>query len=235
MKKGYLYSFNFFSNLKFNIRRLRSNLFISITYFLFLGFSLFAGLYYYKNIYVETLDRHVYEILLTLVSISTLLAFLCLIKYRKKVKHAKIVRNAVNGSDSLLKAIEKEESDTLSLAIQSSHEIICNLDHYEKKRKSDLAKIKKIATKKATVCEFLIILMVVLAVLPILEFGLSYALHLLNVESFVIYLNHIRLNMICLAMVILNIILLTIFRRRKVVYYLLYFYIAVLVLLSSLL
>ena len=220
------------SGIKFNIGRLRSNLFISVTYFLFLGFSLFAGLYHYKNVYIEFLDRRVYEILLVLTGFSIILSFICLLKYRKKVKHAKIVRNAINGSNSLLKGIEKEEAETLSLTLQSSHEIICNLDHYEKKRKSDLVKIKKISNKKATVCEFLIILMVVLSVLPILEFGLSYALHLLNIDPFVIYLNHIKLNIICLAMEILNIVLLTIFRRRKTVYYLLYLYIVLLVLLS---
>ena len=220
---------------KFNVRKLRSNLFISLTYFLFLAFSLFAGLYYYKNVYVSKFDVVVYDSLIILGSISVVLAFLCIVKYRRKLKNAKTIRDAIKESDANLKEIEKEEEQTLSVNAKCSHNILCNLTYYEKRRKTTLNKVKKISCKKTTVCELFIIMMVVLAVLPIVEFGLSYTLYLLKVEPFHIYFNHIKLNIISLGMVVLNITLLTIFRRKKVVYYLLYFYIALLVVLSYLL
>ena len=223
------------SELKFNVRHLRSNLFISVSYLLFLAFSLFAGFYYYNNIYIEELDRVVYDFILIFGLVGVFLALLCTFKYRKKVKHAKIIKNINIETNNHLKDIEKEEEATLSVNSKCNHIVLCNLDFYEKRRKTDLNKIKKISNKKTSVCELFIILMVILSVLPILEFGLSYAFFLLKIEPFVVYFNHIRLNIISLAMVILNVLLFTIFRRKTTVYYLIYLYIGVLILLSYLL
>lgn len=223
------------SNLKFNVRHLRSNLFISVTYLLFLAFSLFAGFYYYKNVYVLELDKIVYDCILIFAIISTFLATLCAFKYRKKLKNATTVKHINLDASNHLKNIEKEEEETLSVNSKCNHEVLCNLEFYEKRRKTDLVKAKKISNKKTSVCEIFIILMVVFAVLPIIEFGLSYALFLLKIEPFFIYFNHIRLNIISLAMVVLNILLFTIFRRKTTVYYLIYLYIIALILLSYLL
>lgn len=220
------------SNIKFNIRHLRSNFFVSVTYFLLLAFSIFAGFYYFKNIYVEVLDKYVYDVLIGLSILATFLALLSVIKYHKKLKNAKTIRKT--NSDNLihLKDIEKEEEQTLSVRSKCSHHILCNIDAYKKYRKTNLAKIKKISNKKTTVCELFIIFMVLLAVLPIMEFGVVYALHLLKTPSFHIYFNHIRLSIISLAMVVLNLVLFTIFRRKSLVYYLLYLYIALIAVLS---
>jgi hypothetical protein len=93
------------SNLKFNVRHLRSNLFISVTYLLFLAFSLFAGFYYYKNIYVPELDRVVYDVILVSGLTSTLLALFCVLRYRNKIKHAMIIKNINLESNNHLKEI----------------------------------------------------------------------------------------------------------------------------------
>jgi hypothetical protein len=184
---------------------------------------------------IEELDRVVYDFILIFGLVGVFLALLCTFKYRKKVKHAKIIKNINIETNNHLKDIEKEEEATLSVNSKCNHIVLCNLDFYEKRRKTDLNKIKKISNKKTSVCELFIILMVILSVLPILEFGLSYAFFLLKIEPFVVYFNHIRLNIISLAMVILNVLLFTIFRRKTTVYYLIYLYIGVLILLSYLL
>lgn len=222
-------------DLNFDKKGLRRKMFISVFYLFLTAASLLGGLLVDKALYDGEINGYIYKGLIILSSISIVLLLSSVVKYSCKLKDADLVEDSLHNCDVSLKVLEKEEELTLNPRAKNNYRTLSNLAQYHKNRSDDLMKIKKISKKKTSVGNFLIVLGSVLAILPILEFGLYTVLHLFNIEMYVIFLQNIRLSLISAGIFLLNTVLLIIFRKKCFAFYLVYLYIAVISVLSVLL
>ena len=172
-------------------------------------------------------------ILLILSSISIAFLFFCIVKYSKKLADCELVELATVNSDVSIEAICKEETFVLNPNNKKLKSYtLANKKTFSKNRRKDLAKIKKIACKKSSVSNGLLIISAAISLLPILEFGLVAVLGLFNLTPFTFYIANINISVINLGLVLVNFILLIIFRKKRFAYYLIYLYMILLVVLG---
>lgn len=214
--------------LYFDDKFLRRRLFISYMYFILLVVSLLGGLL----LGIDKLDSTKYLIDLGnfgLLGASIILVIISIVIYSKRLSNSLLLSVALDSSMVSINEIEQEKAGVLNnedLKIPS----LMNASYYRKNRKNDLVKIKKFADKKTTVSNILLIMIGVLAILPIFEFGLKALLVSLNVipYEFLVY----GINVISVAVMALQLISLVIFRKRHFVYYLIYVYLIALAVMS---
>lgn len=220
------------NELYFDNRFLKRRLFISYMYLILLVSSLCGGLLlgFDQTVLIDyVIDLGIFAVL----GISIVLTIIAICKYTKKLSDSFLVELARDNSVLSINEIKKEQSLILN---PDNHNIeslsLMNAAYYQKNRKTDLLRINKIATKKTTVSNWLLIIVGVLAILPIFEFGLKASLLLVNQYTFEIYLNEIGISLISLAVMALQLILLSVFKRRHIIYYLVYLYLAIIAVIS---
>ena len=221
-------------NLNYDTNFLGRRLFISLMYLILSVTSMIGVIFIGLNDEV-LINQYVNYGLLGVLSISIVLLIICVVKYSKKLADADLVEDAIENSDHSIKAICKEEEMILNPRYKSyEHSTLKNLCFYSKNRKSDLAKIKKIAKKKDNISSFLLTMSAVLSLIPILEFGLVFVLKLFNIVPFELEIG-IGISLLSLIFALLHLILLIVFRKRRFAYYLIYLYMIVITVLSILL
>ena len=219
-------------DLSFDKKSLRQKLFISLMYMLLSIASLCGGLLLGINNSDKMIEMVNY-ILLILSSISIAFLFFCIVKYSKKLADCELVELATVNSDVSIEAICKEETFVLNPNNKKLKSYtLANKKTFSKNRRKDLAKIKKIACKKCSVSNGLLIISAAISLLPILEFGLVAVLGLFNLTPFTFYIANINISVINLGLVLVNFILLIIFRKKRFAYYLIYLYMILLVVLG---
>ena len=219
-------------DLSFDKKSLRQKLFISLMYMLLSIASLCGGLLLGIN-NSDKMTMMINYILLILSSISIAFLFFCIVKYSKKLADCELVELATVNSDVSIEAICKEETFVLNPNNKKLKSYtLANKKTFSKNRRKDLAKIKKIACKKCSVSNGLLIVSAAISLLPILEFGLVAVLGLFNLTPFTFYIANINISVINLGLVLVNFILLIIFRKKRFAYYLVYLYMILLVVLG---
>lgn len=217
--------------LEFNKRYLGQRLFISVMYLLLTVASLIGGLLLEEV--QDEFSQLIRYIVFAAAILSILLLFIAILKYSNKLKDAELVELAVENSEFSIEAINKEAQSILNPNNREfENSTLTNSLLYSKNRKRDLAKIKKIATKKQTVSSGLLILSSTIAVVPIIELGLAAVLRLFNFYPFTVYLNAIEFNVCALALCIIHFVLLIIFRKKRFGYYFIYLYMILLTVLG---
>ena len=221
------------ANLNYDTKFLGRRLFISLMYLIFSIVSMIAVVFIGINDEV-IINQYVNYGLLGVLSISVVLLIICVVKYSKKLAEADLVEDAIENSEHSIQAICKEEEMILNPRYKTyENSTLNNLSFYQKNRKSDLAKIKKIANKKETISSFWLITSAVLSLIPILEFGLVFVLKLFNIVPFELEVG-IGLSLLSLIFALIHLILLIVFRKRRFAYYLIYLYMIVITILSIL-
>jgi hypothetical protein len=219
-------------DLSFDKKSLRQKLFISLMYMLLSIASLCGGLLLGIN-NSDKMTMMINYILLILSSISIAFLFFCIVKYSKKLADCELVELATVNSDVSIEAICKEETFVLNPNNKKLKSYtLANKKTFSKNRRKDLAKIKKIACRKSSVSNGLLIISAAISLLPILEFGLVAVLGLFNLTPFTFYIANINISVISLGLVLVNFILLIIFRKKRFAYYLIYLYMILLVVLG---
>lgn len=222
------------SNLAFDKKCLGKGLFISIMYLLLSIVSIFGGLLIGLNDENPTIQYIKYGVL-ALASISVVLLIVSIVKYSKKLSDAELVEVAIENSEHSINEICKEEAFILNPANNEFKDsTLLRVATFRKNRKKDLAKIKRIASRKANVSAGFLILCVTLALIPILEFGFVFALKLFNIVPFELTFG-LGLNFISVGFAVVNLVLLIIYRKKYFMYYLMYLYIAILTVISLIL
>ena len=214
-------------NLNFDKKFLGQRLFISTMYLLLCVASLIGCFFLGMN---DNLT--IKYVLLGALSISIVLLLLCVVKYSKKLADSDLVEIATENSENSIKAITKEEEMILNPRNTTfSHSTLTKLNVYSKNRKTDLAKIKKIASRKESVSSGLLIASSAISLLPILELGLVFVLKLLSINPFVFDIG-IGFSLLSLIFVVVHFVLLIIFRKNRFTYYLIYLYMFIISLIS---
>ncbi len=216
-------------NLTFDKKSLKQKLFISVMYTLLAVASLCGGLL----LGIHNEDKMVEMVnygLLILSSISIAFMILCVVKYSKKLADCELVELATVNSNVSIEAICKEETFVLNPNNKKLKSYtLANKKTFNKNRKKDLVKIKKIASKKVSISNGLLIFSTTLALLPILEFGLVAILGLFDLAPYMLYIANINISVINLGLVLVNFILLIVFRKKRFAYYLIYLYMILLI------
>ena len=210
--------------LDFNKRFLRQRLFVAVMYLLLVFVSMVGGLLLGVKS-TNDLTQLVKYGVFGLGGLSLFLLIISIAKYSKKINDADLVELAMENSLHSIEAINKEAQLILNPNNKTFKEsTLNNTLVYSKNRKRDLAKIKKIATKKQTVSSGLLILATSMSIIPIIEFGLTAVLRLFNIIPFAVYVNGIEFNVITIALFAIEFVLLIIFRKKRFAYYLIYLY-----------
>lgn len=236
------------SDIKFDKVNLSKKLIISITYLLLSVVSLIGGLfirpYSQDNIFDSfmndniinnyTINNYIYFGMFALVSISIVLATICVVKYSRKLYEEDFIDDVVENCKISIKKVVEEEVATLNGSSKNTFLTLKNINAFRKNRENDLIKIKKISRKNPNVKNILICITASLALLPILEFGLRFVLEAFEIEMFAIYLPGYWISMINLGIFVLHTISVIIFRKKSWPFYIIYLYIGILSVLSVL-
>ena len=180
----------------------------------------------------EPIYEMVKYVVLGLCGVAILFFIIAIGNYNKKLNDAELVEVALENSEYSIKVISKEEEMILNPRYKTYEDsTLKNLDIYHKNRKIDLAKIKKIANRKSTVSSFLLNFGTLLAIIPILEFGLAFILEMFGIAPYIYYIG-LGVSLVSIVATALHFLFLIIFRKKNVAYYLVYLYVAVVVALS---
>ena len=219
------------TNVCFDKKFLGKKLFVSAMY-VFLAVISLIGSFFLVIISKDLLSDYVNLGLLCLLSISIVLFVLCIIKYSQKLADAELVEVALDNSLNSIEEICKEEALILNPSNKEFDDLTFNkLSTYRKNRKNDLTKIKKISAKKTSVSNGLLIAAISIVMIPVLQYGLSFALQMFNVIPFELSFG-LEFNFIPLIFTVINLVLLIILRKKGYAYYFVYLYMIIIAVLS---
>ena len=219
------------SNLNFDKKFLTKKLSATVMYLILSIFALVS------SFFINVSDKEpVFALvklgLYGLSGLSILLFALAIKKYNKKINDAELVEIAIENSEYSIKFITKEEELVLNPRNKSfENSTLKNLETYQKNRRQDLAKLKKIANKKATVSSFWLNVGTLFAILPILEFGLAFILEMFGIKMYTFNIG-LGVSVVSLGITAIHFILLIALRKKNIVYYLIYLYMAIIAVLS---
>lgn len=219
-------------DLVFEEKVLSRKLFVSISFLILLLVSSIGIIVNKDTYFTSEINKYLFYGLVALFSVSLLIDLLSICKHSSKLKNYDFINDVLINTDTSLKVIVKEEELTLNRNESNEHRTLKNLSIYKKNRNDDLLKIKKISKKKTNVWNGFIYLLIIISVIPILEFSLPMILQLLDKSYFAIYLFDINISLISLIFFLINLVLVIIFRKKKIIYYLIYVYMTVGILLS---
>lgn len=218
-------------NIHFNKKALSNKVFVSVM-FLILTFISITGCFFLGLINQELLSDYLNLVMMGLLGISVVMFTSCIIKYSRKVNDAELIEDAIENSVTSIEEICKEEALILNPNnTEFSNLTFHNLSKYQKNRKRDLAKIKKIAAAKTKVSSGLLIASITISLIPILQYGLSFVLQFFSIVPFELTFDF-GFNVIPLIFTVINLILLLIFRKKGFSYYLIYLYMILITVIS---
>lgn len=214
--------------IHFDNKFLRRRLFISYMYLILEIISLFGGLLLGLDS-VSLIDWLIDLSIFAILGISIVLTIVAIVKYSKKLSNSFLVELALDSSIVSINEIKQEQNLILNPDNKNVESpSLINASYYQKNRRNDLFKIQKIAKKKTNVSNLLLICVGVLSILPIFEFGLKAFLMLFEQMTFEMYLNNVKVNILNFGFMAIQLVLLSIFRKRHIFYYFIYIYLVIL-------
>jgi len=221
------------NSISYKTNELNSNFFVSFIFFLLTSVSIVGALLSVNN-YTSNIDKYIYFGLVGLLGLSAILFFIALVIYNCKLKNAYIVKGAIKKCNKYLKDLEQEEKAILNAKSKNNFKIIKNLNFSRKNRDKTLKKLSKLSPNKTKSNNGFISFAISLALLPILELGLSFVLSYFNIVVFGIHISNFKINLINLILTAINILILVLFKKKYVGQYFVFVSILLITLLSVL-
>ena len=224
---------NLTQNICFDNKLLSNKLLVSLMYLILTVISLF-GAFFLGVITKKLVNDYINLGYLGLLSISIVLSILCVVKYSKKISEADLIEIAMENSLHSIDEICKEEAYILNPDNKDFKELsFDNLQIYCKNRKNDLAKIKKITSKKTSISNALLIVTITLALIPLLQYGASFVLQMFEIIPYELSFG-LGINFIPIFLTVINLVILIKFRKKGYAYYLVYLYLILITVVSLL-
>lgn len=222
-------------NINVNKKRYVQGEVVSMMYLILVIVSLLAGLLLGIKRENNTEQLIVYGIY-AIGGLSLILLFVSVIRHDRKLAGVELIELAKDNSTFSIEEINKEKN-TISNPNNTSFEskTLSDRDFYKKNRIQDKAKIIKIAKAKNKVSSILLLVGTSLAIIPIFEFALPVVLELFDLELVKVLINKINFSLITPSVMLLNIIMFFILKRRNIAYYMIYAYMVILTILSVIL
>lgn len=221
------------NSVTYNTNELNSNFFISFIFFILTAASIVSAILSINN-YVSDVDKYIYFGLFGLLGLGAILFFIALVIYNSKLKDANLVKRVLKQCNKYLKDLEQEKKMILNAKSKNNFKIIKKLNSNEKRREKTLRKLSKLSPKKTKSNNGFLSFIISIAILPILELGLSFVLNYFNIDVFSIHIQDYNINIINLILSGVNILLLILFKKKYIGHYFVFVAILTITLLSVL-